>query len=377
MNPVKLKAVAKKEFIHIYRDFRSLYMAIIIPVILVILFGYVLKMDVNDIPMVVWDQQNSPETRELLDQFRGSKCFLILHNATNYAELQNMIDNGTCQVGIVIPPDFSKKLKNNKPVPVQILLEGTNPNKTNIIMSYIQSVTQKYSLNLTLTQLSSLGIKRELLPIDNRLRIWFNPELESKYYIIPGLISIVMIIVGTLLTALVVAREWERGTMETLLSIPVSPVEIIFGKIIPYFIIGIFDLFVIMILAKILFNIEIKGSYSLFLFSSSLYLYVALMLGMFISIATKAPLIANQLALITTFLPSFLLSGFVFPIENLPVILQYITLIIPARYFVHILTGLFLKGTDISYLWNDLLTLFIFGLVLTVLCIKKSEERIK
>jgi len=377
MNLNKLKAVAKKEFIHIYRDFRSLYLAIIIPVILVVLFGYVLKMDVNDIPMVVWDQQKSPASRELIDQFKGSKYFRILHYASNYSDLQTLIDNGTCIVGLVIPPNYSKILKKNKPVPVQVLMEGSDPNKTNIVTGYIQSIIQKYSLNLTLKQVTSLGIKRELLPVDNRMRIWFNAELESKNYIIPGLISIVMILVGTMLTALVIAREWERGTMETLLSIPVSSVEIIFGKIIPYFIIGIFDLFVVMVMSKILFNIEIKGSYFLLIFSASLYLYVALILGMFISIFTKATLPANQLALITTFLPSFLLSGFVFPIENLPVILQYVTLIIPARYFIHILTALFLKGTDITYVWNDLVILAVFGFILTILCIKKSHGKIK
>ena len=378
MKLIKVKAVAKKEFIHIYRDFRSLLMALFVPVFLVILFGYVLKMDISEVPLTVWDQQNSVESREFIEQFTASGYFKIHNYSANYAQAERLLDKGDCFVAIIVPPDFGKLSSTNKAVPIQILLDGSDPNRTNIIMGFIQNITQKYSSSLLLSQLHSIGMRNTVMPVDNRIRIWFNPELESKYFIIPGLISLVLIIVGTLLTSLIIAREWERGTMETLLSVPISPIEIIFGKIIPYFIIGVFDLFVIIILAKVLFDIEVpSNTYFLLIFSSCLYLYVAMALGLFISIATKSQLVSNQLGIIATFLPSFLLSGFVFPIENLPVVIQYITLIIPARYFVNIIRAIFLKGIDIQFLITDLSCLFVIGFFLTVLCVKKSQESLK
>jgi ABC-2 type transport system permease protein len=279
-------------------------------------------------------------------------------------------------VGLVIPPDFSKHLKSGGAVPIQALVDGSNSNRASIIIGYLEAITRRYNAALLVEAARKLGVRGFTQPIDHRMRIWFNEELESKNYILPGLIAVIMMIVGALLTSLIIAREWERGTMETLLSIPILPQEVVLGKITPYFLIGMFDLVVSVLLTRWGFGIQIKGSVALLFFSSAVFLYCAMALGILISSATKSQLLANQLGFMLTFLPTFLLSGFIFPIEEMPPFIQKVTYIIPARYYIAVLRGIYLRGVGLEYLWQSLLAMGVFGLVLTVMAVKVGRQRI-
>jgi ABC-2 type transport system permease protein len=376
MTLVKIRAMARKEFIHIFRDFRSLYLAVIIPIVMIVLFGYALKLDVEKVQTAVLDQDQSVESRNLLSQLTASGYFVVVANARDADHLQQLIDAYRCHVGLVIPPDYSTRLRSGDRVPIQALVDGSNSNRASIIIGYLEAITRRYNAALLVESGRKLGIKGFALPIDHRLRIWFNEELESKNYILPGLIAVIMMIVGALMTSLIIAREWERGTMETLLSIPILPQEVVLGKIIPYFLIGMFDLVVSVLLTRWGFGIQMKGSLGLLFLSAAIFLYCALALGILISSATKSQLMANQLGFMLTFLPTFLLSGFIFPVEQMPAFIQKVTYIIPARYFIAIIRGIYLRGVGLEYLWQPLLAMLAFGLILTALAVKVSRQRI-
>jgi len=376
MKWVRVWAMARKEFIHILRDFRSLYLAVMIPIVLIVLFGYALKLDVEKVTTVVLDRDRSAESRDLLSQLTASGYFVIVEDARDERHLEELIDGSRCQVGLVIPPDFSKLLKAGDAVPVQALVDGSNSNRASIVIGYLQGITRRYNAALLVEAGRKLGVKGFSLPVDHRMRIWFNEELESKNYVLPGLIALIMMMVGALLTSLIIAREWERGTMETLLSIPISQQEVVLGKIIPYFLIGMFDLVVAVLFTRLGFGIQIRGSVALLFLSSAVFLYCALALGILVSSVTKSQLLANQMGFMLTFLPTFLLSGFVFPIEEMPPLIQKFTYLIPARYFITILRGIYLRGVGMEYLWQSFLAMLVFGLILTAMAIKAGKQEI-
>jgi ABC-2 type transport system permease protein len=357
VKPSRTRAIVKKEFIHIYRDPRSLALVILMPVILMLLFGYAVTLDVKKVPMAVLDRDKSQESLIFVQRFSASPYFNLRIFAQDEMEMKQLIDKGDVKMGLVIPWDFSKTIKAEKVIPVQVLLDGTDSNTANIVLSYVQAITQQYTQEKTFLKISRMGITNLNLPIEGRPRVWFNEELESKNYFVPGLVAVIISIIGVLLTGQVIVREWEKGTMELLISTPVRKGELMIGKLFPYFFLGLLDLFLAVAMGKWVFDVPLRGSVALLFTLSCIYIVVALALGLTISTVAKTQILANQMAMVIGFLPTFLLSGFTFAISSMPLWLQMITYGIAPRYYVTILKEIFLKGVSFSFLWRETLVL--------------------
>lgn len=362
MRPSRTWAIARKEFLHIYRDWRSLGLVILMPALLMLLFGYAVTLDVKKVSMAVLDRDQSQESLSFIHRFSASPYFSLRIFVQDEKEVKRLIDEGEVKMGLILPRDFSRRIKAGRKAPVQVLLDGTDSNTANIILSYVQAITQQYTQEKTFLKVERMGRERPNAPIEGRMRVWFNEELESKNYFIPGLVAVIMSIIGVLLTGQVIVREWERGTMELLISTPVRKGELIIGKLFPYFFLGLLDLSLVVLMGKWVFQVPLRGSITLLFLLSSIYIFVALSLGLTISTVAKSQLLANQMAMVIGFLPTFLLSGFTFAIANMPLWLQVITYGIAPRYYVTILKEIFLKGSDLSFLWQE--TLVLIGLAI-------------
>ena len=353
MNWLRFRAVARKEFIHIRRDWRSLVGAIAIPVLLLFSLGYGLSLDVNSVRLAVWDQSRTPASRELIQQFIGSPYFVLDGYAGSQAELQGTLDRSEALIALVIPQTFASDLEAGHPVEVQVLADGSDTNSASLAIGYTELVVRHYSKTLTLKALERAGAGALRPAVELQPRVWFNPGLESRNYLLPGLIAIIMVTIAALLTSLTITREWERGTMERLICTPVTGPELLLGKLAPYFVIGLFDIALSVLMCRFLFQVPLRGSVGLLFLLASVFLIGALALGMLISITTRSQLVANQQAIIFTFLPAVVLSGFLFATSNMPLIIQGLTYVIPARYFVTILKDIFLKGVGPEIVWLE------------------------
>ncbi|MBA4391725.1 MAG: hypothetical protein C0399_12430 [Syntrophus sp. (in: bacteria)] len=368
MRFIRVKAIAKKEFIQIWRDPLSLVMAFLLPMVLLFIYGYAITFDVNKITTVVHDMDKSSLSRELIDEFNRSGYFTIISYLDRMEEIDGYLDSGKARVAVVIPVDFSKHVRTGRDATVEVILDGADSNTATIALGYITAISQRYSQRIGGGPVTPL--------IDSRSRVWYNTELKSRNFIIPGLIAIIMAVIVSVLTSLTIAREWDRGTMEQLIATPVKPIELIIGKLVPYFTIGFIDTILAIIMSTILFDVPLRGSVSLLLVLSAIFLFGGLSMGILISVVAKTQVIANQMAMLSSFLPAFLLSGFIFSISNMPVPLQAVTYIIPARYFVTILKGIFLKGISLKYLILEALLLTVYGIVVFTLSVKKFHKRI-
>lgn len=375
MNYLRVKAICRKEFLQIKRDPRSLAMAFTLPVILIILFGYALTLDIDHVPVVVWDQDNTQISRDFILNFRDSRYFNIVGYADKYSTLQDYIDRRWALMAMVIPKDFSRYIQSEQPAPIQLLVDGSDSNTATIAIGYVNSIVGGYNVRYIKKVLARKGVKY-VMPVDWQPRIWFNPDLESRNFIIPGLIAIIMMSISALLTSLTFCREWERGTMEQLISTPVRKGELIMGKFIPYFVIGFIDLVIIVAMGQFMFHVPLRGSLVLLFLLSGVFLSGALALGMFISIVARNQLMAVQMAILATMLPAVLLSGFVYAIFNMPVVIQFITHFIPARYFIVILKGIYLKGVGITVLWGQVVFLILFSVLMILLANIKFKKRV-
>ena len=376
MRLMRIWAMARKEFIHIFRDPRSLGMGIAIPMIMLILFGYALTLDVDKVPMVIWDQNRSQASREFVSHFLGSRYFSLQGTVDNYRELERAIDSRRALLSLVIPPDFAGRISSGRKATVQLIADGSDSNTATIAIGYAEGIAAAFSQDIFLREFRRQGGGSFSRPVDLRPRVWFNADLESRNYIIPGLIAVIMMVIAALLTSLTVAREWEQGTMEQLISTPVKAPELIIGKLIPYFSIGMFDVLLAVLMGEFLFQVPLRGNAALIFGQAAIFLVGTLSLGMLISIVTRNQLLASQLALVLTFLPAFLLSGFAYPIRSMPMVLQYITYLIPAKYFVTLLKGIYLKGVGPKVLFVEGIFLAIFGLVMFALANKKFKKKL-
>lgn len=366
MNPLRIKALIRKEIYHLLRDYRSLYLAFAIPLLLIILFGYALSLDVDNVETIVVDYDKSELSRDFISKLDASAYFHVSERLSRTKDAIDYLDHDRTKVAIILPPNFMKSIGADRDTPLQILIEGSDPNFAGIIRGYLTSFTEQYNSKLLLSFLNRQGMKKINPPVDGRIRIWFNEDLESRNFIVPGIIAIIIMIVGALLTSLIIAREYENGTMETIKSLPIKAGELLLGKAFPYFIIGLIDVLLAILLGQLLFGVVMKGSFWLMMAATSLYLGVALALGLLISTATKSQMMANQMAMMITYLPSVLLSNFVFPIVNMPNVLQLITYIVPARYYIDILGGIYLRNVGFAYLWPSMLVLTLMFSVLTI-----------
>jgi ABC-2 type transport system permease protein len=376
MKAARIGAVSRKEFLHILRDPRSLGMGIAIPILLLVIYGYALTMDVDEVPLVIWDQSETPPSRELVSGFLGSRYFAWRGHVSSYPELERAIDSRQAMAALVIPADFARQIAAGRPVGVQMIVDGSDSNTATIALGYAAVVTETYSQAVTMQQIRKILARPPDPPLELRPRVWFNEELESRNYIVPGLIAVMMMMIAAMLTSLTVAREWERGTMEQLISTPVKGPELVLGKLLPYLAIGLLDTVIAVVMGRFVFDVPLRGSVALLFGVATVFLAGGLSLGILVSIVTRNQLMASQLAALLTLLPSVLLSGFVFEILSMPEPIRLFTYVIPARYFLDILRGIYLKGIGLEILAGEVLLLIVFSGAMLVLAMRKFRKKL-
>lgn len=365
---VRLRALIQKEFIHIIRDPRSLAMAFLMPLILLVLFGYAITMDIKLLNLAVYDQDKSAASRAYLDGFRASGYFNIVASVDSYTQAREQLDQGSVHLALVIPRNFARDLDLGRTALAQLLADGSDANTATIALGYAEAITNRFSA----TRQSA----RVALAVDNRLRVWYNPELKSRWFIIPGLIAVIMTVITALLTSLTVSREWESGTMEQLIATPVQPIELFLGKMAPYFLIGVADVLFSVAMGVWVFGVPLRGSFAFLLGVTAMFLVGGLSLGIMVSTIAKSQLVASQLAMVVTFLPAFLLSGFLYSIDNMPRFLQAVTHVVQARYFVEVLKNIFLKASPPGFVADDLLFLGLFAAVVFSVALGKFKKKL-
>lgn len=368
MKLIRIKAIAKKEMLQIIRDPLSLAMGFMMPVLLLLIFGYAISLDVDDITTIVYDQDRSSMSRELVADLSASGYFKVVRYAEQEREVEQYLDAGKARVGLTIPVGFSRDLRGGRVTQLPIVVDGSDSNTATIALGYFAALTELYAQRISPVPVKPL--------IEARARVWYNPELKSRNFIVPGLIAVIMMVIAALLTSLCIAREWERGTMEQLIATPVKTSELILGKMLPYYLIGIVDMGLSVTMGTLLFEVPFQGSLLLLIVISTVFLFGGLSFGIIISIITKSQLVSSQISVVATYLPAFLLSGFMFSISNMTRPLQLITHIIPARYFVAILKGLFLKGSTVRILYADAVFLLVFGIVAFAVANRKFKKRL-
>jgi ABC-2 type transport system permease protein len=365
----RIKQMVVKEFIQVFRDKRMKAIVFVIPILQTIVFGYAVTTDVNNIPTAVMDNDRSPESRELIRRFAASGYFQIKATPDAPAAVQDLLDRADVAVAIRIDHGFSSHLKRGMPAAVQLLADGTDSNTTIVALDYATRIIKKYSRELARPS-AAPGVR-----IDVRQRAWYNPELKSKNYNVPGVIAMVIMLTSLLLTSMAVVREREIGTMEQLMVTPLRPIELILGKTIPFALIAFFEMILVTALAVLKFDIPIRGALYLLPLSTAIYLLSVLGTGLFISTIAKT----QQQALMATFLfymPAVLLSGFMFPIENMPPFFQFFTYANPLRYFLVIIRGIFLKGNGLSLLWPQMAALLLLGIIVLTLSSLRFKKRL-
>ena len=374
MNPRRLFAIAYKESLHLLRDWRSLALALAIPLLLVLIYGYALTFDLRHAPIVICDQSQSRESRELISLMTGTPYFDLVGDVATSDELAGYLMRGQAMLGLIIPRNFAQNIAAKRPASIQLLVDGSDANTSRLARSYAEAVTAIYANQV---MVRAMDTARRPGQADLRPRSWYNPDLRSQNVLVPGIIALVMVVVAALLTSTTIAKEWESGSMEQLISTPVRADELIFGKVTPYFVIGMLDVAIAVVVGRLVFAVPIAGNAALLFALSALFLTGALFLGLFLSSALKSQVLANQLAILIGFMPTLILSGFVFAIANMPQPLQWLTYIVPARYFIVILRGVYLKGIGLEILWTQALFLAIYALIMLFLTRKKLVLRLE
>jgi ABC-2 type transport system permease protein len=380
----RLKVIIRKEFIQALRDPRMRGMLILPPVIQLIVFGYAANLDVDTARIAWMDRDRSHESRELLSNFQGSGRFRIVATPEGDAQMQRLLDHGDVDAVVRVLPGFARDVERGRATSVQVLVDGTNSNTASIVANYATQAISRYSNGVLQKQQADKLVGRTMqsggpmhanIPqIDARPRVWFNPDLKSRNYFVPGVVVNIITLVTLMLTAMAIVREKEIGTMEQLMVTPIQPIELMLGKTLPFALVGLFDVTLAVSVALALFHIPFRGHVWVLLVGALVFLMTSLGAGLFISTVSRT----QQQAMMSTFLffqPFFLLSGFTFPIRNMPLVVQYLTLINPVRYFLEIVRGIFLKGSGIGVLWPQLVALVIIGVsVLTMSALRFHKK---
>jgi len=361
----RLLAMARKEAIQLRRDPRSLILAFILPLLMILLFGYAITLDVLNIRLAVVDRSSSSTSLRLVDAFARSGYFDVSEWPASPSEAEEAIRRNRVTGVLSIGPEFERDLAAGRAARVQLLLDGSDANTASIALNYAGAIAAAFG-----------GGSGGRPVLDVRSRVWYNEALESRATIVPGLIAVIMSIIAAMLTSLTVAREWERGTMEQLAATPVTRVEVIIGKLLPYLAIGLLDLAITCLVGVFLFSVPLRGDLVLLFATSTLFLLGALGFGIFLSALLRSQLLASQASLMSTYMPALLLSGFIFSIANMPRVLQVVSLIVPARYFVAIARGIFLKGVGLEVLWPDVLGLAVYSCVGLGLAVRVFRKEI-
>jgi ABC-2 type transport system permease protein len=371
----RIKAITVKEIRQLKRDKRMLYVLFAFPVFLLMIFGYAVNFDVHHIKVVVFDRDRTSLSRNFINSLTSSDYFDLVGYINDENKISRVLDTQAAKCVIVFPEDLSERFYSGQSAPVQILIDGVDANTASLINSYITVATATYSQKIQTEVLAALG-RSTYVPVDVHPAFWFNPELSSTIFLIPGLIVMILIVTAVISISLSIVGEKERGTIEHINVSPLTTLELLIGKTIPYIIISLFIAAFILIASHLLFGMNVKGNIFLLFFSTLLFLFASLTLGIIVSSISDNQQVAYQLAALTTLLPSMLLSGFVFPIESMPIVLQWITNLTPTKFFLVILRDILLKGVGITAFWDQLLYLVIFSLVLLTLAViinKKAE----
>jgi ABC-2 type transport system permease protein len=374
MNLRRIKAIAKKEIIQVLRDPRSLMVVLLMPLMQMALLGYGVNLDIKHVPICVFDREGSQQSQALMKAFQASLYFQIVETERDYDGVKRAIDAGRCKMAVVVPHDFTQNLATTNSASVQAILDATDDNTANIALGYAQAVVASYSDNVQLVRTQSLGQPPPVPPAVAQYRVWYNEDLVSRDFIMPGVVALVLALVGAQLTSLTISREWERGTMEVLVSTPVTRMELMTGKILPYFFIGLLDAALCLVIAVLWFETPFRGAVSTLFVTTSLFLVVVLGLGYFISASIRSQIGASQIALVVTLLPTTLLSGFAFPIDQMPPVIQGLTFLVPARYYFSILKSVFLKGSGLSDLVAPIAFLALYAAIIGLLAARAFRK---
>ena len=372
----KIWAIASKELRQIVRDRRRLMILLFVPAFLLLLYGYALNFDIRDVRLAVKDQDRSTESRELISAFVNSGYFELVAVVDSDEEIVRLIDANAVRAALVVPPNFGRDVSTGRRTSVQIILNGDNANTATTVMGYaltlVSSVSAQYELQARLASggPATLGPALQIEP-----RVWYNPELRSALFLVPGLIAYILMITAVVSTALSIVREKEMGTMEQVRMSPIGPFAYVVGKTVPYFVLALLSCMGIVLLAMALFELPMRGSWVMLVVAVSLFLVGTLALGLLISTLAETQQVAFQLALLMSYLPTLMLSGFIFPISSMPAFLQVVTYMVPARYFLVALRGIVLKGVGLEVFWRELAALVVFALfILTLASLRLKRE---
>ncbi len=358
----RISSIIRKEFIQLFRDPRTLAIAVVIPIVQLFLLGYAATSDVRNIPMAVWDQSKSPQSRQLLDAFRAADYFTIDHFVGSTNEYQSLIESGKARVALVIPADYEIRLSEGQ-AKVLMVLDGSDATIGATALSTARLVGQSFATKILSEQASLSGRSAPSAPVEVRTQVWYNPDLNSAYFMIPGVIGMILSFITTILTATAIVRERERGTIEQLIVTPIRSWELVLGKLLPYVILAFVETFEIIIVGRYWFGVPVRGSLLLIFFTSGLFLMSSLGIGLFASTIANT----QQEAMLTVMmynLPSIFLSGFFFPLQAMPQFLQWVSYAIPLRYYLVVIRSLLLKGVGIEAIQNEVIALAIFGIVI-------------
>ncbi len=384
-SPIRMNIIInllKKEFIQILRDRRTVIILFLQPLIMLFIMGYAVNMDVKKIKIAILDEDKTPGSREFMQKFISSEYFVFYDYLNSSKQMNEYMDKGEIDVFMHIPANFSKNVKSGKKTDIQLIVDGTNSNTASIINAYIEQITSDFSFNYFTDRIRALVLNRDTggmklkEVIDLQERVLFNPELKSRNFYLPGLVGLLITLIGIMLTSMTVVKEKEAGTIEQIIVSPLKPIEYIVGKLLPFIIIAFIHICLVTFGAIFWFNVPFRGSFLFLLFSGLVYLLATLPIGLFISTVSRT----QQEAMLSSFLyfmPAMLFSGFVFPIYVMPESVQILTYFIPLRYFIKIIRGVFLKGVGFSVLWPEIIILLIFGIVLFTLSVRRFARRME
>jgi ABC-2 type transport system permease protein len=376
MRNTRLLALIRKEFVQILRDPRTLYITFAIPVIQLFLLGYAAVSDVRNVPLAVYDQDHTAAGRRLLDAYRAADYFEFAHLAGSEAELRELVDSGAARAGLIIPPDYGASVDGGRPAQVAFVLDGSDPTVASTALAAATLIGQAYSTDLLLERLERRGQGSAFQPaVEVRTQVWYNPDMEGAYFMIPALIGMILQLLTTMLTAVAIVRERERGTIEQLIVTPIRPWELVVSKLLPYVLIAFFDTLEILVIGTLWFKIPIRGSLGLLLALSGLFLVSSLGIGLFVSTVAKTQQEATLLTMFTL-LPTIFLSGFFFPLAAMPRVLQWASYVVPLRYYLIIVRSLVLKGVGLEAVFSEAAALAIFGTIIMVAAARRFRKRL-
>jgi ABC-2 type transport system permease protein len=367
----------KKEFLQFRRDPKMFAMILIAPVIQLIFLGYAANMDVEKVRTVFYDMDKTVTSRNYIESFTSSRYFQVQTNVSNYSDIISLIDKAKVIMAVIIPKDFEKKLARHETSQVQMIFDGSDGNTASISAGYAQTISNSFSASVISDFRDAAGRKLAVSgSITAEPRVWYNPELKTRTFMVPGIAALLLMVITLILTSLAVVKEKEIGTLEQLIVTPIKPYQMIIGKLVPFTILGFVSVFIVLTAMQLIFNIPVRGSYVFLIFSIFLYVLSTLGLGLFVSTVTKTQQQAMMIAIFGIMMPMIFLSGFTFPIENMPVAIQYVTYLIPMRYIIEIIRGVILKGIGFNDLWPQVLMLFIMGLLILFLSSLRFRKKL-